>query len=89
MIIPVEGQMRVGIYDDRADSPSFETFRALEIAAARPVAIYVPSGVWHAIKNPTSESAAYVVVNDKPFDYEEPDDWTVSMGSHEFPYDLD
>jgi dTDP-4-dehydrorhamnose 3,5-epimerase len=89
VIVPVSGQMRVGLYDDRPDSPSFRTFRLLNVSASRPVAVRVPPLVWHAIKNPTSEPAAYIVVNDEPYRYDEPDDWTLRADSEAIPYSLD
>lgn len=89
VIVPVSGQMRIGLYDDRPDSPSFRKFRLLNVSVASPVAVRVPPLVWHAIKNPTSEPAAYIVINDEPYRYENPDDWILSAGSAAIPHSLD
>jgi dTDP-4-dehydrorhamnose 3,5-epimerase len=89
VIIPVAGQLRIGLYDDRPDSPAFRSFRLIHASAARPVAVRVPPLVWHGIKNPTSEPAAYIVVNDLPYRYEDPDDWTLPAGSDAIPHSLD
>ena len=89
VIVPVSGQMRIGLYDDRPESPTFRTFRLLHLSAARPMAVRVPPLVWHAIKNPAGEPAAYIVVNDEPYRYEEPDDWILSTGSGAIPHSLD
>lgn len=89
VIIGVRGQLRIGIYDDRVDSPTYKQFQMLHVSVSRPVAIQVPPLVWHAIKNPTGSEAAYIVVNDQPFHYEEPDDWTLPRGSDAIPYSLD
>jgi dTDP-4-dehydrorhamnose 3,5-epimerase len=56
---------------------------------ARPIAIRVPPLVWHAIKNPTNEPAAYIVINDLPYSYEDPDDWTLPPGSNAIPHSLE
>lgn len=89
VIVPVAGQLRIGLYDDRPDSSAFGDFRLLHVSVARPVALRVPPLVWHAIKNPTSEPAAYIVVNDVPYSYQDPDDWTLPPGSSAIPYTLD
>jgi dTDP-4-dehydrorhamnose 3,5-epimerase len=89
VIIPVAGQLRLGLYDDRPESLSFRAFRTLHVSVARPMAIMVPPLVWHALKNASSEPASYVVVNDRPFDYENPDDWTLPAGSKAMPHSLD
>lgn len=89
VIVAIRGQLRVGIYDDRGDSPTHGAFRLLHVNVARPTAILVPPLVWHAIKNPAAEEAAYIVVNDRIFQHEEPDDWTLPSGSDAIPYSLD
>jgi dTDP-4-dehydrorhamnose 3,5-epimerase len=89
VIVPILGQLRIGVYDDREDSPTYKAFRLLHVSAARPVAIRVPPLVWHAIKNPTGESAAYIVINDQPYHYAEPDDWILPPGSDAIPFTLD
>ena len=88
VIVAVAGQIRVGLYDDRPDSSTCGRFKLLNLAAARPMAVRVPPLVWHAIKNPTGEPAAYIVVNDEPYQYEEPDDWIVPPGSNAIPHSL-
>jgi dTDP-4-dehydrorhamnose 3,5-epimerase len=89
VIVPVSGQLRIGLFDDRPDSPTFRCFKMLHTSVARPTAIRVPPLVWHAIKNPTNKPAAYIVVNDLPYNYEDPDDWTLPHGSNAIPHTLD
>jgi dTDP-4-dehydrorhamnose 3,5-epimerase len=89
VIIPVRGQLRIGLYDDRADSPSYQAHRLLHVGVARPTAIRVPTLVWHAIHNPTQEEAAYIVVNNEPYHYADPDDWTLPAGSNLIPLRLE
>ena len=89
IIIGVAGQLRLGLYDDRPESSSYRSFKMLNLSVSRPTAVQVPPLVWHAIKNPTSEGAAYIVVNDQPYCYENPDDWTLPAGSQSIPHSLD
>lgn len=89
VIVPVRGQLRIGVYDDREDSPTYKAFQMLHVSVARPVAIRVPPLVWHGIKNPTGQEAAYIVVNDIVYEYDEPDDWTLPSGCDAIPHSLD
>jgi dTDP-4-dehydrorhamnose 3,5-epimerase len=85
VIVPVRGQLRIGLYDDRAESPTYKSFSLLNLSVARPTALRVPPLVWHAIRNPTGEEAAYMVVNNEVYNYEEPDDWILPPGSDAIP----
>jgi len=89
VIIPVSGQLRIGLYDDRLESETYQSFHLLNVSVARPAAVLVPPHVWHAIKNPSGEGASYIVVNDQVFNYAEPDDWILPPGSSAIPFSLD
>jgi dTDP-4-dehydrorhamnose 3,5-epimerase len=89
VIVAIRGQLRIGLFDGRPDSRSYRQFQLVHVSIQRPVAIQVPPLVWHGIKNPTGEEAAYIVVNDQPFHYEQPDDWTLPPGSNLIPHSLD
>ena len=89
VIVAVRGQLRVGLYDDRTESATYESFSQMNLSVARPMALRVPPLIWHAIKNPTGEEAAYIVVNDEVFNYEEPDDWILPPDSDAIPHRLD
>ena len=85
VILAVRGQLRIGLYDGRAESTTYRSFSALNVSIARPTAVFVPPLVWHAIKNPSGQESAYIVVNDEVFDYAAPDDWTLPPDRTRFP----
>jgi len=89
VIVPVSGQLRLGLYDDRPESVGYRCFKLLNLSVSRPMAVRIPPFVWHAIKNPTVEPASYIVVNDEPYRYESPDDWILPPGSKAIPHTLD
>ncbi len=89
VIVTVRGHLRVGLYDDRPDSGTYRSFSQLNLNVARPMALRVPPLVWHAIRNPGGQEAAYIVVNDEVYHYEAPDDWILPPGSDAIPYSLD
>jgi dTDP-4-dehydrorhamnose 3,5-epimerase len=89
VLFPVQGQLRLGFYDDREDSPTYRTSLVVNASIMRPTYVVVPPGVWHALRNPTHEAAAYVVFNDQPYVYDAPDDWILPVGADAIPCSLD
>lgn len=90
IIFPIRGQIRIGFFDSRPDSPTNGKGCVLNFNLHRPRYIDVPPGVWHSLKNVSpSEEAAYIVVNDIVYEYDEPDDWTLTKDAPEIPVSLD
>lgn len=85
LLFVVRGMVRVAFYDDRENSPTYRKLNVIPFSKLRPTLVYIPAGIWHALKNTTSEEAAYVTMNDKAFNYEKPDDWRPSPGSTSLP----
>jgi dTDP-4-dehydrorhamnose 3,5-epimerase len=69
------GSMRLGLYDARTDSPSFNLANEFYIGMNRPTLITIPPGVWHAVHNNTNEASALINMVDKAYQYEDPDHW--------------
>lgn len=89
IIFTVRGHLRIGLYDDRPDSPTYRASMVLHASPLRPGYVTVPAGVWHAVKNLSDGDSAYVVLSDVPYRYEEPDDWIIPEGSDAIPVSLD
>ncbi len=89
IIFPVRGYIRIGLYDARKHSPSCGKSVVLTFNLLRPRYVVVPPGVWHALRNIGVDEASYLVLNDKPFHYEKPDDWLLPAGSDDIPVRLD
>jgi len=85
IIFPVRGTLRIGLYDARQDSPTLGKSCAINFNLHRPRYLHVPPGVWHCLRNIGPEEAIYVVMNDLPYDYEHPDDWTLAPDSSAIP----
>ena len=50
IVIPVRGTIRMGFYDSREDSPTRGKGCVLNFNLMRPRYIYIPPGVWHALR---------------------------------------
>lgn len=88
LVVPLSGQLKVALYDDRPESKTHGQVDELFVNPARPGALLVPPGVWHGIKNVDGAGSAYVVFNDQPFVHEAPDDWVLPPTSDLIPYRL-
>ena len=75
VVIPVAGEIVVGLHDDREDSPSYGTSVAVRFSPGRMGALYIPCGVWHALKNAGTQDGAYIVLIDQMYIHADPDDW--------------
>ncbi len=79
VIIPLSGEVHVGLFDDREGSPTYGKSLLLRISPLRMAAVLVPCGVWHALKNPDNAPAAYIVLNDQLYRHADPDDWRLKQ----------
>ncbi len=75
VVIPVAGEIQVGLYDDRDGSPTKGASMMVRVSPLRMAALYIPCGVWHALRNAGQESGAYIVLTDRMYVHADPDDW--------------
>jgi dTDP-4-dehydrorhamnose 3,5-epimerase len=85
LLFVVRGLIKMAFYDGRESSPTYKTLNVMPFSAARPTLIYVPNGVWHALKNLDGSESAYVTMNNTPFIYEAPDDYRRPPGDESLP----
>lgn len=89
VIFVLGGYFRAGLFDARTDSPTHGHAFVANLHLMRPQAIYVPPGVWHALRNVGNAEASYIVLNDRPYHYENPDDWILPVGVPDIPISLE
>ncbi|QKY06932.1 dTDP-4-dehydrorhamnose 3,5-epimerase family protein [Janthinobacterium lividum] len=80
------GQMRVVLYDARADSPTFGMLNEFKLGTKRPGLLVVPPRVWHGVQNYCSTPAILVNAVDHAYRYDAPDHWRVPADSETVPY---
>jgi dTDP-4-dehydrorhamnose 3,5-epimerase len=81
VVIPLAGEIHVGLYDDRDESPTTGGSMVLRVSPMRMAALYIPCGVWHALKSASpNETVSYVVMTDNLFMHADPDDWRLTPG---------
>jgi dTDP-4-dehydrorhamnose 3,5-epimerase len=88
-IMVVGGHMRVVLYDPRDDSPTRGHVDVFHLSPARPTLLAVPPWIWHGVQNLASQPSSFVNLFDRPYDYEDPDEWRLPPNTDEIPYSFD
>ena len=82
----VGGHLRVVLYDPREDSPTHGQVDVLHLSPARPMLVAIPPYVWHGVQNLSGGPSEFVNLFDRPYDYENPDEWRLPADNAEIPY---
>lgn len=82
------GRILVALYDGRLDSPTHGKAIDFRLGSERPAVIVVPPGVWHGIRNLSSEPSLFLNVVDVAYDYEDPDHIRLPLDTPLIPYQL-
>lgn len=82
-----KGRILVGIYDDRADSPTKDELDTFIIGEHNQKVIRVPGDCWHGFKVVGNESAFLVNFPTKLYDYDDPDEEQLQYDTDKIPYD--
>lgn len=73
-LVCVAGTMKVGLYDDREDSPTRGEVMSLVLGLVRPALVKVPPGVWHGFTPVGGEMATLLNVPTVHYDPAHPDE---------------
>ncbi|WFN35339.1 dTDP-4-dehydrorhamnose 3,5-epimerase family protein [Methanogenium sp. S4BF] len=83
----VHGMMKVALYDDREDSPTFRNLMELFIGEKNPALVTVPPGVCHGFKAIGDTTAFFVSIPTLAYNYSDPDEFRLPPDTDEIPYD--
>ncbi len=84
-LVGVGGVIKLALWDQRADSPTFQETDVIRMGAVRPVMVVVPPGVWHALRNESGQPAGYINVADQLYNHNHPDNSRLTPGMAETP----
>src|SRR5437868_547281 len=84
-LVGVGGNIKLALWDGRANSPTKGATEIVRIGAIRPVLVVVPRGVWHALRNESGTPAGYINIIDTLYVHEQPDNWRLEPGSVKIP----
>ena len=84
----ISGRVLIVLYDGRSNSDTARTLMQLRVGLERPSLVVVPSGVWHGIKNISSQPAILLNAVDQAYAYEAPDHWRIPANDVQIPFDF-
>lgn len=83
----IKGMLKVALYDERKDSPTYGTVNELYLGEHCPGLVRIPPGVQHGWMC-ISETEAYIVnVVSDPYNYSDPDEFRTHPHDNHIPYD--
>jgi dTDP-4-dehydrorhamnose 3,5-epimerase len=82
----VAGHMRVVLFDPRDDSATKGQVDVFHLSPARPTLLAVPPWVWHGVQNLSMDVSSFVNMFDRPYDYDDPDEWRLPPDDGSIPY---
>lgn len=85
-IFVVGGHMRVVLFDPREGIPTKGQVDVFHLSIARPQLLAVPPEVWHGVQNLSGEPSMFVNLFNRPYDYDDPDEWRLPPDTEEIPY---
>lgn len=70
----VQGTAKLGIFDDRHDSPTCGQTDAIILGMIKPVLVLIPPLVWHGFTPVGSEAVLLLNIPTQHYDYDDPDE---------------
>jgi dTDP-4-dehydrorhamnose 3,5-epimerase len=80
------GNLRVVLYDDRVDSPTFGKLNIFILSPLRPALLVIPPRIWHGVQNVTDGESGFLNFFDYKYSHEDPDVWRLPPHSELIPY---
>lgn len=82
-----EGKIKVGIYDERPDSPTKDELNTFVIGEGNQQVIRIPGECWHGFKVIGDKRALLVNLPTNLYDYEDPDEERIPYDTDRIPLD--
>jgi dTDP-4-dehydrorhamnose 3,5-epimerase len=80
------GSIKLVLFDARVGSPTVRRILETRLGHLCPSLVVVPPGVYHGVKNIGTEPCVIINAVDKPYSYEDPDQWRVPLGTDAIDY---
>ena len=74
------------LHDPREGSSTRDQVDVFHLSPARPSLLAIPPGVWHGVQNLSTDVSCFVNLFNRPYDYENPDEWRLPPDTAEIPY---
>jgi len=84
-IAVMEGTLRWGCYDTRAESPTYQHLVVRTFGERNRVLFTIPSGVWHGTQNVGTADAAFINLPTALYDHADPDKYFLPVENSLIP----
>jgi len=84
-IAVMEGTLRWGFYDTRAESPTYQHLVVRTFGERNRVLFTIPSGVWHGTQNVGTADAAFINLPTVLYDHADPDKYFLPVENSLIP----
>jgi dTDP-4-dehydrorhamnose 3,5-epimerase len=85
-IAVITGLVKLVLFDDREGSDSHGTVQEITLAELSPRLVVIPPLVWHGFKAMGDTSAFLLHLNNRPFDFNQPDEERIDADDARVPY---
>ena len=83
----IRGKMRLGLYDSRKGSPTFDKTEEYIISLEEPLLVQIPPEVYHGFKCVGEEEAMVINTVTEPYDHDDPDEYRIDAFDNDIPFD--
>ncbi len=83
----VAGKVKVGLYDSRPNSPTYEQTQEVTLSFDDPYLVKIPALVYHGFKCIADHESAVMNVPTQLYNYNDPDEYRVDAFDNDIPFD--
>jgi dTDP-4-dehydrorhamnose 3,5-epimerase len=83
------GKLRIVLYDDRSESPTYRMLNVHTISERNRALIVIPQGVFHAVQNVGEKEAVFINMPTRPYNHADPDKFRLPLKNDLIPFDFD
>jgi dTDP-4-dehydrorhamnose 3,5-epimerase len=80
------GVLQIVLFDGRQNSATCGRINEFRFGAVRPALLIIPPGVFHGVRNISTEPALLLNLVDRAYRYEDPDHWRLPLDTDKIPY---
>ena len=86
-MIVVRGMMKIVLYDNRQDSPTYKEVNEFFFGDYNPRLLHIPPFVFHGFKCISDHEAMVINIPTEVYNYSDPDEFRVPPHDNDIPYD--
>ncbi len=86
-VVCVSGMIRLGLYDDRMDSPTLGKVNEFYLGDYGPRLVQIPPGVYHGWKCISPGEALIINTVTEPYNHQDPDEYRLDPHDNDIPFD--